>query len=391
MKKRFSFIFILLAFVFTISSITTATRPKVFADVVNLQTKCKSALLIDADSNTVIFNHNEEERLPIASMCKIMTLLLCFEAIDNDKIKIDDVVVISENASGMGGSQVFLETNGEYIVGELIKGITVASANDACVAMAETICGSESSFVDLMNERAQQLGMNNTNFTNCTGLPKVGQYSCAKDVATMFSELIKHEEYFRFSKIWTDIISHPKDRITEISNTNKLIRFYEGCDSGKTGYTSEAGHCLVASAKRNDMRLISVVISAPDSKTRFGEVSSMFNYGFANYTNKLVVDKDKPLDLSVEIENGKCDKLEVVAEQSFYLFSLKTQKRSVEIDFEPLSKVKAPIEKGEKVGILQIYEDNKLITSINVLANENVLAKTYFDRIIDISNNWALI
>ena len=212
MKKRFSFIFILLAFVFTISSITTATKPKAFADVVNLQTKCKSALLIDADSNTVIFNHNEEERLPIASMCKIMTLLLCFEAIDNGKIKNDDVVVISENASGMGGSQIFLETNGEYIVGELIKGITVASANDACVAMAETICGSESSFIDLMNERAQQLGMNNTNFTNCTGLPKVGQYSCAKDVATMFSELIKHEEYFRFSKIWTDIISHPKDR-----------------------------------------------------------------------------------------------------------------------------------------------------------------------------------
>jgi len=233
--------------------------------------------------------------------------------------------------------------------------------------------------------------MDNTVFANCTGLPKPTQYSCAKDVAIMFSELLKHEDYFKFSKIWTDKVMHPNDRFTEISNTNKLIRFYNGCDSGKTGYTTEAGHCLSASAVKNGMRLISVVISAPDSKTRFAEASAMFNYGFANYVNKIVVDNNKPLDLNVKINGGKKDSIEVVAEESFFLFSKKDQKRGVELDFIPIDKIKAPIHIGDIVGKLNIYENGILIGSINVLSNENVNNKTYFDIINDISTSWGVI
>jgi D-alanyl-D-alanine carboxypeptidase (penicillin-binding protein 5/6) len=390
MKKRFSVIFILLAFIITVGCFSGYTKPKVFADD-ELSVLSKSAYLMDEHSKTVVFSSNEEKRLPIASMCKIMTLLLCFDALNSGEIKIDEQITVGQTAAGMGGSQVFLEANADYSVGELIKSITVASANDACVAMAERLCGSESAFVDKMNNKVRDLNLNNTVFVNCTGLPKAGQYSCAKDVAIMFSELLKHKDYFRFSKIWTDVVKHPNDRVTEISNTNKLIRFYEGCDSGKTGYTSEAGHCLVASAFRNGMRLIAVVISAPDSKTRFKEVSSMFNYGFANYTNKMVVDDKKPLNLSVVVDGGKKSTVEVVAERPFFLFSLKNVNRSVEINFNPCERIKAPVLRGEKVGELKIYENGIELDTINVLANEDIFAKTYFDNINDVINEWALI
>lgn len=390
MKKRFSVIFILLAFIITIGCFSGYAKPKVFADEI-LSSKSKSAYLIDAFTGTVIYSKEENKRLPIASMCKIMTLLLCFEAQERGDFAVDEEIVVSENAAGMGGSQVFLEKNAKYQIGNVLKSIVVASANDACVAMAEKCSGTENAFVEKMNEKAMELGMNDTNFVNCTGLPKPGQYSSAKDVATMFLELLKHKEYFKYSRIWTDKIMHPDDRETDISNTNKLIRFYQGCDGGKTGYTAEAGHCLAASAVRNGMRLISVVISAPDGKTRFNEVSSMFNYGFANYVNKIVVDDKKPLDISVNVEGGKQDVLSVTAERPFFLFSKKGDKRSVEINFSPREKIKAPIRKGEAVGELYIYEKGIEIGKINVLSNEDVLEKTYFDVIKDISKNWALI
>ena len=394
MKKSFSVIFVLLAFILTIGCFSGFTKSKAFANNSNgndFNITSRSAYLIDANTGTVLISHNENEQLPIASMCKIMTLLLCFEAIEENKISIDDIVSVSENAANMGGSQVFLEKDGEYLVGDLLKSIIVASANDACVAMAELICGSQESFVCKMNDKANELGMDNTIFVNCTGLPAAGQHSSAKDVAKMFSALVKHQEYFRFSKIWTDIIKHPNDRVTEITNTNKLIRFYQGCEGGKTGYTSEAGHCLAACASRHGMRLISVIIKAPDSKTRFKEVSNMFNFGFANFENKLVVDNNKPLNISVKVEGGKKEKIEVIPENPIYIFSKKGEKRAIEINFNPKNKVLAPINRGDIVGELCIFENNVLISSTNVLANENVLEKTYFDIIKDISNNWALI
>lgn len=390
MKKKFSAIFIFLACAVLFGCFSGFTKKTALADE-SFNFQSKSAYLCDGISGQVVYAKNEEQRLPIASMCKIMTLLLSFEEIDKGNLSLDEQIVVSENASGMGGSQVFLETNAKYMVGELLKGIVVASANDACVAMAERISGSEQAFIDKMNQKANELGMVNTNFVNCTGLPKPGQYSSAKDVAKMFSELIKNNDYFRFSKIWTDKIAHPNNRFTEISNTNKLIRFYQGCDGGKTGFTKEAGHCLCASASRNGVRLVSVVISAPDSKTRFKEVSSMFNYGFANFTNKLVVDNNKPLDIEVKVVGGKKDKIEVVAEKPYYVFSSINQKIGIECDFKPVSKIVAPVKKGDVVGQLLIFKDGIQVESINVLSNENVYKKTYFDYIKNIGEKWSLI
>lgn len=367
-------------------------KKRVFAlETSNFEFKSKCCYMIDYNSGTEILKHNENERRTIASMCKIMTLLLCFESIEKSEIDFNDKIIVSENASGMGGSQIFLENGGEYLVSELIKGIVVASANDACVAMAEKLTGSEDNFVNLMNEKAKELGMDNTNFVNCTGLPKSGQYSSAKDVSIMFRELLKHPKYFEFSNIWMDKIQHPKDRITEISNTNKLIKFYKGCDGGKTGYTTESGHCLSATAVRNGMRLITVVISSPDSKTRFKEVSDMFNYGFANYSNKRVIDCKTPLDVEIFVKGGKKEFIKAVSEKDIFVFCKKDEKCDVEISINPIKAIKAPIKKGSSLGELHVFKNGIEIAQSKIVSCEDVERTTYGDDIIKIIANWSII
>lgn len=388
MKKLLSVFLMFMACALAVAA--NSVKIKTLAAAADLQAVSESAYLVDYNSGTVIYSKNETERLPIASMCKIMTLLLTFEAIDNGELSLSDTITVSAEAAGMGGSQIFLDADKPYEVRELVKGVVVASANDASVALAEQIAGSEDLFVSEMNEKCRELGMADTHFSNCTGLPKAEQYSCAKDVSAMFSALLKHKGYFEFSRIWMDEIRHDGGRITEISNTNKLIRFYDGCDGGKTGYTAEAGHCLAASAQRKGMRLVAVVIKAPDSKSRFGDVSKMFNYGFANFENKLIVDCEKPLEIPVRVEGGKQDCVRAVPAESYYGFCAKNEKLALEIDFLPFESVKAPVKKGDKIGTLTISKDGAIVKEIDVLADENVEKQTYFDIVKNIIENWSL-
>ncbi|MDE7380008.1 MAG: D-alanyl-D-alanine carboxypeptidase, partial [Clostridia bacterium] len=280
------------------------------ADEKKLTENCKSAYLCDFNSGECIYKYNECERLPIASVCKVMTLTLCFDAINSGKLSLTDNITVSERAAGMGGSQVFLQQGLSYPLDDLIKSIVVCSANDSCVAVSESICGSEEAFVDLMNKRAEELGCNDTLFANCTGLPKETQYSCAKDVAIMFSNLIRNEDYFKYSKIWLEDFSHPDNRTTSITNTNKLIRKYSSCDGGKTGFTNQAGFCLASTATKNNMRLVSVVLGADSSDDRFNSAINMFNYGFANFKNAIVLDKDVNLNEKFAVD---CSKKESIA------------------------------------------------------------------------------
>lgn len=352
--------------------------------------KSESAILIDFHSQNVIYSKNENEHLTIASMTKIMLLDLCFNALENGEYALTDEICVSENASGMGGSQVFLEGNAKYTAEDLLKSIIVASANDASVAMAEFLFGSEQECVYNMNLKAKEYGMNDTHYSNCTGLPMPEQYSCAKDVAKVFSKLLSHKEYFKYSGIWMDEIKHPKGNVTGLTNTNKLIRFYDGCDSGKTGFTKESGFCIACSAKRGNMRLVSVVIKAPSSKERFAEVSSMFNYAFANYTNKMVLDKTKPLNIEYKVEGGKKNSAQIVAEEDYYIFGNKNSKDNVVVDFIPGKGVKAPLKKGDKIGKLVIYKNGEEIKTINCLINEDVKEKTYFDCVKDVLRQWTV-
>ena len=286
---------------------------------------CKSAYLCDYESGTQIYSKNETERLPIASMCKIMTLLLSFEAVDSGALDYGEMITVSENASGMGGSQVFLGTNLSYRADELMKTVAVCSANDSCVALAERIGGSESAFIERMNERAKELGAENTLFANCTGLPKEPQYSCAKDVSVMLRELLKHQKYYEFSRVWLEDFSHPDGRTTQITNTNKLIRFYDGCDGGKTGFTNEAGFCLAATAKRGDMRIVSVMIGAENSKQRFADTTAMLNYSFNQYETKRVLEAGE-LDVTARISGSRVKTLPVIAENPLSVFRKKGTK-----------------------------------------------------------------
>ncbi len=353
----------------------------------DLQIRAKSAYLMDFATGTPVYAVKETEHLPIASMCKIMTLLLSFEAIDAGVITMDEEICVSERASSMGGSQVFLEANAKYPVRELIKSIVVCSANDSCVAMAEKLAGNESVFTDRMNEKAKALGANDTLFANCTGLPKDPQYSCAKDVAIMLRELLKHEEYYEFGKVWTDKFIHPAGRYTEISNTNKLVRFYDGCDGGKTGFTNQAGFCLGATAKRNNLRVISVVIGEENSKNRFDDVRSMFDYAFANYAMKTVVEAGVPLEKQAEISGGKQKSVTVIPARSAYAFAKKGEKQNIKIETE-YKTLNAPFEKGETAGEIVVYKDNIEIDRVPIITQNGAEKATLLDRIKEVAKGW---
>ncbi|MGN1222463.1 MAG: D-alanyl-D-alanine carboxypeptidase family protein, partial [Christensenellales bacterium] len=238
------------------------------------EVKSKAYCLMDYGTGEVLLEKESKQHLPIASVTKTMTLLLTFEAMEQGKFGIEDMLLSTQNASGMGGSQVFLEPDTEYKVNDLLYAVIMSSANDASVVFAEAIAGSESAFVDMMNKKAQSLGLVDTNFVNCTGLPANNHYSCAHDVAVIMRELVGHQEYFNYTKeILRDFV-HPTGRVTQMTNTNKLMRSYNGCDAGKTGSTVEAGYCLSATAVRNNMRLISVVLGADNSKQRFADCST---------------------------------------------------------------------------------------------------------------------
>ena len=259
----------------------------------------KAVYLMDARSGQVLMEQNSEVKLPVASIVKLMTILITLEKVDDGKINLSDKVIASSVASGMGGSQVFLETGGEYTVDELIKSVIVCSANDASVALSEYIAGSESSFVEIMNKRAQELGLTNTVYQNCTGLPAAGQFSCAKDMARLLNEVIRHDKYFDYSSIWMDTLKHSAGRETELVNTNKLIRYYNGCDGGKTGSTNEAGYCLVATAKRGNMRLIGAVLGCNSGKDRFSKTADVLNYGFNNFISSKIVSSEQNIDNNI--------------------------------------------------------------------------------------------
>ena len=351
-----------------------------------LEVSAKSAYLMDYESKTLIYSKNENERLPIASMTKIMLLVLAFEKIEKGELNLEQKITVSERASSMGGSQVFLQANKDYLVSDLIKSIIIASANDASVAIAEKIYGSESVAVDAMNEKAKQLKLTNTLFSNCTGLPKPTQYSCAKDVAMMLAELCKHPNYFNYSGIYLDELVHPDGQKTVLTNTNKLSKFYTGCDGGKTGFTNEAGYCLAATAKRGSMRIVGVLINESNSKTRFADCSKMFDYCFENYDNKQILSIEPPYQYEINVDCGKKDIIEVMPAQNYYIFGKKNYNEKVTIDFEPISKVKAPIKKGDNVGVFKVYKNNVLIAEINALACENLDKKGILDYAKDIAS-----
>ena len=354
-----------------------------------LTQNCKSAYLMDYGSGECLYKENETARMPIASVCKVMTLTVVFDAVANGKIKLSDMVTVSENASSMGGSQVFLESGAKYPVEQLVKSVIVCSANDSCVALSETVAGGEGEFVALMNKKAAELGCADTLFANCTGLPRDTQYSCAKDVAVMFGNLIKYEDFFKFSKIWLEDFVHSDNRTTSMTNTNKLIRKYSFCDGGKTGFTNEAGFCLASTAVKNNLRLVSVVLGASSSDDRFKSTINMFDYGFANYKNKIVLDKDVTLNDEFAVRGGKRDSVAVRPERNSYVFSAIDATPNITYNVTAYN-VKAPIATDTVMGVIEVYKDGVLVDIVNVVAAESVEKASFGDYFKQGAKEWAL-
>jgi len=373
---------------FIIPTLVEATEMKVAEAATDFKLVGKAAYLLDYGTGTVIYSRNENERLPIASMVKIMTATLTLEAVERGDVSLDDDVVISENAASMGGSQVFLDAGTTHKLGDLLRTVIVASANDSCVALAEHIDGSVEGFVTRMNARAKELGMTNTAFKNCTGLPCAESFSCAKDVSLMFRRLLDFPTYFEFAKVWLEDYRHPDGRTTTITNTNKLIRFYEGCDGGKTGFTSEAKFCLAATAKRNNMRVVAVIIGADSSKNRNAAISSMFDYCFANYSNETLLKAGENFENSVEVVGGKSSSIDLTVARDVSQFMSKQESGKFELKFELPDKIKAPVEIGDAVGKVYLLKDGVVISETEVIANSEVKRMTLFDAIIEIGRHW---
>ena len=328
----------------------------VYAEDLNLAENAKSAILIEASTGEILYQKNANEKLAPASMTKIMSLILIMENIENGNLKWNDIVVVSKNAASMGGSQIFLETNEMMSVEDLVKGICVASGNDATVALAEKIAGTEKAFVKLMNDKASNLGLKNTHFVNSTGLDAEGHYSSANDMAVMARELVKHNKILEFSSIYEDYLRKNTNNSFWLVNTNKLVKFYSYIDGLKTGYTGDAGYCLTATGKKNDMRLISVVMGEESTEKRSADTLAMLDYGFNMYSIDKVVDSGNSLGL-VKVNLGNPEYVDVVAKKDItVLNNSQKEKRNIKYEIKT-NEIVAPVKIGDTVGKISVFEN----------------------------------
>jgi len=348
----------------------SVSMPAAFAEEtkeqIDLAPNAVASVLMDADTGTIIAGKNMDAKLPPASITKVMTMLLVMEALDRGQIKLDEKVRASEYAASMGGSQIFLEAGEEMTVEDLLKGVALASGNDASVALAERIAGTEEAFVKKMNERARELGMKNTNFVNCNGLPAENHYSSARDIAIMSRELLKYEQVTKYTGLYQDYLRKDAPNPFWLVNTNKLVRFYSGADGLKTGYTSEAKYCLAATAKRDNLRVIAVVLGEPDSKTRNAEVTKMFDYAFNQYTNYPIFKTGDSMG-TLKVNKGHIREVPLVARHQYSVLMKKGEagdgmRHELKLD----SGLKAPIAKGQSIGKLVVYKGDQVISEFPI-------------------------
>ncbi len=328
----------------------------------------KGAVLMEASTGEILFSSNPDARLYPASITKIMTMLLIVEAIDNGKITSKDVVTVSEHAASMGGSQIWLEPQETMTVDQLMKAMCIGSANDASVALAEHLAGSEESFVSMMNARAKELGMKNTNFVNACGLDVEGQYTSALDVAIMSAQLIQHDTIKKYTTIWMDSLRNGQ---TQLVNTNKLVRYYKDCNGLKTGTTSQAGFCVSATAKRNEMQLVAVVMGAANNDDRFGGAKKMLDYGFANWEiGKITIDESQIQPVKVKL--GSMDQVEVGYTPTQNMLLRKGESKNMQQEMTLLPEVSAPVKEGQVLGKISITLNGEEVDQINLIAEYEV-------------------
>ena len=340
----------------------------------NKKSNVKSSILMNLDTGDVIKQNNAYEHLSPASVTKLMSILLILEAIDSGKIKLTDEVAATENAVSKGGSQIWLEVGEKMTVNDLFKAVVIASANDACTLLGEYVAGSDSAFVDMMNKRVETLGLKNSHFENCTGLDDevTNHYSCAYDLAVIAKEVMKHKLILKYSTVWLDSLRNGK---TELNNTNKMINKYNGMTGLKTGTTSNAGFCLCATATRDGISFVSVVLGAQTSDERFALTQELLDYGFANYKlDNIKIDNSKLK--TVKVKNGVDKSITPKCELNKKLLLPKNSDK-ITYEYSFLDEVKAPVKKGDKLGVITVYSGNKKISSIELKSDKNIKSVTF--------------
>ncbi len=347
----------------------------------------ESAILVETSTGKVLYEKDADTKRPPASMTKIMSIILIMDAINNGNLSLDDNVIVSENASSMGGSQVYLNTGETYKVGELLKTVAIASANDSVVALSEKVAGTEEKFVEMMNNKCKELGCVNTNFVNPHGLDEDNHYSCARDMALMGSYLVNnYPEVLNYTSIYEDYLQRPDGSNTWLVNTNKLVRFYKDVDGLKTGFTEGAGYCLTSTAKKNGMRLVGVVMGVDTPDNRTSDTVKMLNYGFNTYKLSVIYEKNKVID-EVRVEKGKDESAEIILmNDATELLNINDAKKDYTVNIK-VDKIKAPVKKGDKIGVAEIIDnDGNIVTTVGITVKKDIKKANlwdYFKRNLD--------
>lgn len=337
----------------------------------DLAPNAKSAIMIEASTGEILFQKNKDEKLAPASMTKMMSMLLIMEEIENGNLKWNEMITTSEKASSMGGSQIFLKVGEKMTVEDLLKGVAIASGNDAVVALAEHVSGSEEQFVKRMNIRAKDLGLKNTNFINATGLTADNHYSSAYDMSLIAKELVKHEKILEFTSTYEDYLRKDTKSPFWLVNTNRLVRFKEGVDGLKTGFTDEAGYCLTATMKKDNMRLITVVMKEENTSKRSADTTKMLDYGFNIYMVQTILDEKTTIEKK-KVELGKTLTTEIVPKENITILNKKSDDQKNITYKTNINKIIAPVKKGDKVGTIDIIEDNNIISTIDATVKEDI-------------------
>ncbi len=362
----------LLAVYFLLSPVCLRAQRVPLESEAPFELEAASVLLMDAGTGTVILEKNADEKRPVASVTKLMTILLVLEALDDGKITLEQEVTVSKAAAGMGGSQALLDAGGIYPLSELLKSLIIASANDSAVALAELLMGSEENFAAAMNRRAQELGLNDTHYVNASGLPAEGQYTTARDVAELSREVLKHPTYFEYSGIWMDEIVHKGGRVTQLVNTNRLIRFYEGADGVKTGSTNEAKYCVSATAKRGDERFLAVVLGAPTGAKRFDLAGKLLNYAFENYYTKTFLVKGQVIDKQIPVSGALSRSISASALCDLSVLVKRGEEKNWTMEFNLPKCVRAPQRKGEVIGQAIALRCGERVTDVPIVLCEEI-------------------
>ena len=387
MARKFRWLIVPLCFCLAFS-FSPVRAEEALEDAPPLSLSSPSVCLMEAETGAVIFEKNAREKRPAASIAKLMTALLLMEKMENKQFSLEDQVTVSSFAAERPGSQAFLDAGKKYPLKELFKSLVIASANDSAAALAEFAAGSEGAFVSWMNERAASLGLSNTHYENCTGLPAENQYTCARDVAALSREVVKHPLYLSFSSIWLDQLTHPSGRVTDLTNTNRLVRFYPGCDGLKTGSTNEAKYCLSATAEKNGMRLIAVVLGAPNSQSRFDEARAMLDYGFSAYQLTNVAKEGDLAGVSVSVRMGARDRVDAALGKGLSLLLRAGGKDQLSFLAHLPEAVQAPVKKGDPLGEIQVLLGEKVIATLPAVAAQDVRLPGLLEGLFRLWENW---